>query len=145
MDRAREANIAAKTALCEAVEKLDELADDEARHARILELQAQWKATGFVPREQGDALWARFRKPTDAYFEARRESAEAALADDEGVGIREDICTEAESLGTLDRRDVAEKVRTLQAEWRAAPAVPVHVERRLWARFRKACDRAFGG
>lgn len=143
LDRAREANIAAKTALCEEAEKLDALPDDEASHARILELQARWKATGYVPREIGDALWARFRKPIDAYFAARRERAAQALENDEGVSIREDICTEAESLGTLDRRDAAEKVRALQAEWRAAPPVPAHVERKLWARFRKACDKAF--
>jgi hypothetical protein len=144
MDQAREANIAAKTALCEAVEKLGDLADDGARHARILELQGQWKATGHVPREQGDALWARFRAPIDAYFAGRRERSAAELEDHEGVRIREDICTEAESLRSLDRREAAEKVRTLQAEWRAAPAVPVQIERKLWARFRKACDGVFG-
>jgi hypothetical protein len=143
MDQAREANIAAKTSLCDAAEKLGELPDDDARYTRILELQTQWKATGFVPREQGDALWARFRAPIDAYFAGRRERSAAALEDDEGVSIREDICTEAEGLATLDRRDAAEKVRTLQAEWHAAPPVPRHIEQKLWARFRKACDKAF--
>lgn len=154
LDAERPRNLEKKLALCTLVETLDELDTDEGKHQRILDAQAQWKAIGPVPRDEEDALWERFRKPIDAYFDARRERGAADReAREEGIRIKEDICTEAESLPCTeaeslprdgDRREVVDKIRALQAKWKAAPAAPRAVERELWQRFRAACDAFFG-
>ncbi len=147
LDAERPLNLEKKLALCEMVESLDTLETDDEKYQRILEAQAQWKAIGPVPREQEEEIWERFRKPIDAYFDGRRERGAADReAREEGIRIKEDICTEAESLPVDgDRREVVDKIRTLQAQWKAAPAAPRAVERELWQRFRAACDAFFEG
>lgn len=144
LDAERPANLEKKTALCERMEKLDELPDDRARYEAILDAQAQWKETGSVPREQEDALWERFRKPIDAYFEAHRErsAAERALRD-AGAKTKEALCAEAEALKDSTDRRTAAAFKDLQARWKDSPPAPRHLDRALWTRFRAACDAYF--
>jgi hypothetical protein len=152
LDAERPINLEKKTALCERVEKLDELPGDRERYEAILDVQAQWKEIGPVPREQEDALWERFRKPLDAYFEAHRErtAGERALRE-VGAKAKEELCAEAETLlaATLAAGDGAnwkvgiEQVKALQARWKDSPPAPRNLDQALWKRFRTACDGFF--
>jgi hypothetical protein len=152
LDAERPVNLEKKLALCERVEKLEELPGDRERYEAILEAQAQWKEIGPVPREQEDAIWERFRKPLDAYFEAHRErtAGERALRE-VGAKAKEDLCVEAENLlaAVKSAGDAArwktgiETVKTLQARWKDSPAAPRHLDQTLWSRFRAACDGFF--
>lgn len=67
-DAERGDNLVKKLALCEKAEALAGAEDHEAAMAQAKELQAEWKATGPVPREQSDALWSRFRNACDVVF-----------------------------------------------------------------------------
>jgi len=144
LDAERPLNLEKKTALCERMEKLDELADDRARYEAILDAQAQWKEIGQVPREQEDALWERFRKPIDAYFEAHRErtAGECALRD-AGAKAKEALCVEAEALKDSTDRRAAAQFKDLQARWKDSPPAPRSLDQALWKRFRAACDAYF--
>lgn len=66
-------NMRKKEALCVRAEALVSTPDpfDAVREAK--ELQAEWKGTGHVPREAGDAVWARFRKACDEIFARAQE------------------------------------------------------------------------
>ncbi len=144
LDAERPVNLARKTALCERVEKLDELPDDRARYEAILDAQAQWKEIGPVPREQEDALWERFRQPIDAYFEAHRErTAEERALREAGAKAKEALCVEAEALKDSTDRRTAAAFKDLQARWKDSPPAPRHLDRALWTRFRAACDAYF--
>lgn len=144
LDAERPVNLEQKTALCERMEKLDELPDDRARYEAILDAQAQWKEIGPVPREQEDALWERFRKPIDAYFEAHRErTAEERALREAGAKAKEALCAEAEALKDSTDRRTAAVFRDLQARWKNSPPAPRHLDRALWTRFRAACDAYF--
>jgi len=144
LDAERPANLAKKTALCERMEKLDELPGDRERYEAILEAQAAWKETGPVAREQEDALWERFRKPIDAYFEAHRErtAGERALRE-AGAKAKEELCVQAEALRDSTDRRTAAVFKDLQARWKEAPPAPRAVDQALWKRFRAACDAYF--
>jgi len=145
LDQERPLNLEKKLALCELVEKLDELETDQARYERILEAQAQWKEIGPVPREQEDALWERFRKPLDAYFQQHRAKTEAERAQrEEGARIKRELCAEAEALkDSTEWKSTIEKVKDLQARWKASPPAPRAADQELWQRFRAACDAFF--
>ena len=75
---AEKANEDAKTALCEEIEtiNIDELktfsAWDEATK-KIIELQERWKTLGFASRKVNNALFARFRKTCDEFFNRKAE------------------------------------------------------------------------
>lgn len=143
-DAEKPANLEKKLELCAAAEALGTLPDDAARAARVSELQAAWKATGPVPRDREEEVWTRFRAPIDAFHaEQKARLAKVVAQRDAGLGIREDICMEAERLGGLDRQEAAEKVKALQAKWKTAPPIPRYQEQLLWARFRMACDTFF--
>jgi hypothetical protein len=145
LDQERPLNLEKKTALCELVEKLGELETDKERYERILDAQAQWKEIGPVPREQEDAVWERFRKPLDEYFQNHRARQEAERGQrEEGARIKRELCVEAEGLkDSTEWKATIEKVKDLQARWKASPPAPRSVDQELWQRFRAACDAFF--
>lgn len=61
-------NLARKLALCEQAESLAYSTDALSASRAAKDLQAEWKATGPVPRAQSDALWGRFRAACDKIF-----------------------------------------------------------------------------
>ena len=145
LDQERPVNLEKKTALCDLVEKLGELETDKERYERILEAQAQWKEIGPVPREEEDAIWERFRKPLDEYFQNHRAKQEAERGQrEEGARIKAELCAEAEALkDSTEWKATIEKVKDLQARWKASPPAPRSADQELWQRFRAACDAFF--
>ncbi|HAO99939.1 MAG TPA: hypothetical protein DCQ83_07855 [Fibrobacteres bacterium] len=145
MEQDRPANLEKKLALCELVEKLNELPSDKERYERILDAQAQWKEIGPVPREQEDAVWERFRKPMDDYFQERRERMKNERAQrEENAKIKEDLCIEAEALrDSTDWKATIEKIKALQARWKTSGPTFRDLDQELWKRFRGACDAFF--
>ncbi len=146
LEQEKPRNLATKQALIEAVESLEALAGDHERFERIKEAQAAWKETGpGGTRDVDDALWERFRKPIDLYFEGRKaRMGEERLARDENAKAKEDICIEAESLiGSTEWKATIDKIKTLQERWKATGPAPRESDRELWKRFRSACDAFF--
>ena len=128
------------------MEGMDALAGDQERFERIKEAQAAWKELGpGGTREAEDALWERFRKPIDAYFEGRKSRmGEERMAREENAKAKEDICVEAESLiGSQEWKATIEKIKTLQERWKATGPAPRESDREFWKRFRAACDAFF--
>jgi hypothetical protein len=120
--------------------------DDPASAARQMrELQGEWKKVAAGPREQGQALWRRFkaasdevRARTDAWFseqaQHRAENLQKKLA----------LCERAEALAdSTDWIATAEAIKALQAEWKGIGPGPRKEEQAAWDRFRTACDRFF--
>ena len=62
---------ARKLAICEQAEALKDSTDWKATADTLIDLQKQWKEIGAVPRQKSDALWKRFRAACDSFFEAR--------------------------------------------------------------------------
>lgn len=145
LDQERPINLEKKLALCERVEKLEELPGDRERYEAILDAQSQWKEIGQVPREHEDAIWERFRKPIDLYFQNHREktAGERELRE-AGEKEKEALCLEAEALrDSTEWKATIEKIKALQARWKASPPAPRHLDQALWHRFRSACDAFF--
>ena len=65
----QEENLRRKEALCVRAEELSQSTQWKATAEAIKALQAEWKAVGPVPQETSDAIWKRFRRPIDVFFE----------------------------------------------------------------------------
>ncbi|MDB5104967.1 MAG: hypothetical protein JWP91_2656 [Fibrobacteres bacterium] len=146
LDQEKPQNLARKEELIAAVEGLEALPGDQERFDRIKEAQAAWKDVGpGGTRDVDDALWERFRKPIDLYFEGRKSRmGEERQVREENAKVKEEICAEAETLiGSTEWKATIEKIKVLQERWKAAGPAPRESDRELWKRFRAACDAFF--
>jgi len=145
LETERPLNAARKLELCVLVETLEDLPTDQERYQRIVEAQAAWKEVGPVPREEEEPLWERFRKPIDAYFQGRKARMEEEYQKrDENARLKEELCAQAEAVAdSTDWKPTIERMKELQAQWRAIGPAPRDKDKELWTRFRSACDGFF--
>ena len=143
--REQEENKQKKEALCVQAEELAGSTDWKATAEGFKTLQAQWKAVGPAPRDQADALWQRFRKANDEFFDRRKvHFDEVEKEQKENVRRKEELCVKAEELcESSDFKATGEAMKAMQAEWKAVGAVPKQKSDALWKRFRGAMDRFF--
>lgn len=148
--QSEQANEAAKTALCEEIEKInvDELktfaAFEDATKA-IKDMQARWKELGYASRKANNALFARFRKTADDFFARKAEffaNTKAELASNLEKKLA--LCEKAEALkDSTDFKKTADAIVALQAEWKTIGSVPRKHSDSIWQRFMTACNFFF--
>ena len=145
-----EENLARKTALCEQLEAIETdglktFADWDAVTQKIKELQTEWKTLGFAPQKMNTAIFERFRKSCDAFFEKKtaffhdlKEELSANLAK------KKALVEKAESLReSTDWRSTGDVLINLQKQWKEIGTVPRKYSEELWKRFTAACDQFF--
>lgn len=66
-------NLEKKTALCEKAEAIMNSTDWRNTTSQFVALQKQWKGIGPAPRKDSDAVWTRFRKACDTFFDAKEK------------------------------------------------------------------------
>lgn len=147
---AEQANEEAKTKLCDQVEaiKTEDLktfADWNAATEKIIEIQKEWRKYGFASRKANTALYARFRKACDDFFEAKTAYFQQTKEElNSNLAKKTALCEKAEALkDTDDIRKAADEVMKLQAEWKTIGSVPRKVSDELWQRFTTACNYFF--
>ena len=141
----REANLKIKIALCERAEALADSTDWIKTAEEMKKLQAEWQASGPVPRPETRAVWKRFRDACDKFFTRRNED----LAQRKEVWAgnqakKEALCARAEELAeSREWEKTAAEMRRLQAEWKTIGPVRRSKSEALWQRFRTAADHFF--
>jgi hypothetical protein len=144
-DWQRWANVGVQEEICQRVEALAQVDDLAAAARQLREAQAQWKQVAAAPREQSQALWARFKAASDA-VRARCDVYFAQLAEEQASNRarKEALCERAEALSvSTDWVKTAEAIKALQAEWKTVGPAPRSLEKALWERFHAACDGFF--
>ena len=141
----RGVNLEKKIALCEKVEAQKDSEDWNKTADAIKELQNEWKTTGPVPQKKSDAIWKRFRKACDHFFERRKEHFDDIKGErDENIKKKEALCETAELLrDSIDWTKTVAELKQLQTEWRTIGAIPRKKSDQIWKRFRGACDHFF--
>lgn len=144
-EREHRENLQRKEELCARAEELSGSTDWKGTGDALKALQAEWKAIGPVPKEHNEAVWERFRKANDAFFERRQAHFSQAETDlPENLRRKEELVVRAEELSeSTDWRATAEAFKALQAEWKAIGPVPKEQNEGIWERFRGAADRFF--
>lgn len=146
----QEANLVAKTALCEKAEAIAaaEMANANEWNAAtktLEEIQKEWRGIGFASKKDNQKIYDRFRAACDAFF-ARKKEFYAGFKEsiNENLARKLAICEQAEALkDSTDWKATADMLIDLQKQWKEIGAVPRQKSDALWKRFRAACDSFF--
>ncbi len=143
-------NLEIKTALCEAVEKLDDEPDVVSAFHQLQKFHQEWREIGPVAKDLREQIWARFRaassvinKKHQNYFEELRAEEQHNL--EEKTAICETIETinydELVSFKDWDAKN--KEVLDLQSKWKTIGFAPKKYNVKIFERFRFACDTFF--
>lgn len=141
----RFSNLGVQEQLVQQVEALVAETDFDKAARLVRDIDERWKSARQVPKEEGEALWLRFkaardqvRARLDEHFAKRAQEFAAARAK------REELIARAEALkDSGEWVKTAEELKALQAAWKAAGVLPHKESDALWQRFRAACDAFF--
>ena len=143
-------NLEAKTAFCEAAEKLSEDEDVIAAFKELQKLHEQWKDLGPVAREYRDAIWERFRAATavinkryQAHFEGVKEQQAENLSKKQALCEKVEAIAAQEITSSSQWNALSKEIEALQAEWRTIGFATRKDNQKIYERFRAACDAFF--
>lgn len=135
-------NLAKKTRLCEEAEKLSDSTDWRTTADRLVAMQKEWKTIGAVPKKQSDAIWERFQKACDHFFEQRKASlSESRSAEQANLKAKREIIEQLKAIpADLPRNETMAKVKELQARWQEIGHVPFRDKDKIYDEYRALCD-----
>ncbi len=139
-------NAKKKAELCCQAEALSDSTDWEQTTSELKRLQAEWKASGPAPHKKSEALWNRFRKACDHFYDRRKHRGELEL--EEKLKQKEAVCVELESIAASAEGSeppppeaVSQKVQEAWSQWAGAGTAPTDKGERLQERLQKACTK----
>ena len=143
-------NLEAKTALCEAAEKLADEEDVISAFHQLQDLHQQYREIGPVAKELREEIWSRFKaastvinKKHQQYFEDLRAKEEKNLEQ------KTALCEKLEAIDLNDIKNAAQweattkDVIAIQQEWRSIGFAPQKMNVKIFERFRTANDVFF--
>ena len=143
-------NLAAKTAICEELEKIDcstlkSYKDWDDKSKEVLSLQEKWKTIGFTPKKYNVKIFDRFRAACDAFFNQKNDFYKRTKAEmEQNLAKKRTLCEQAEALkDSTDWKATTEKFIALQKEWKTIGPVTRKHSDSIWKRFISACDYFF--
>ena len=119
--------------------------DWEPTASELKSLQAEWRKIGAVKKSRSEAVWRRFRKACDHYFD--RYKHRDALALQAVQEARERICSDLEALvpgegaEAAPPDDLVARVLAAQTAWRQAGELPRDAMASLTERLAQVRDR----
>ncbi len=144
-------NLQSKIGLCEKAEaaireELRQHRDWDRKTKEILALQEEWKKIGRAVKEEAEAVWERFRKASNEFFEKKRAFYEAQKKNyDANKQAKTKIIEQAENVqNSTDWEKTSKFLIGLQRQWEnIGPAGLYKADSVLWNRFRAACNTFF--
>ena len=108
-------------------------------------LQQDWKSVHPLPREDSDKLWQDFNDTVQVFFDRRAKHFEKMDAEREENRQRaESLIKEAKRWsGSEDWKKAAEKIKSLQQQWKGVHPLPRQYADDLWQKFRGLCQSFF--
>ncbi|MFP4604694.1 MAG: DUF349 domain-containing protein [Bacteroidales bacterium] len=144
------ANLEAKTKLCEKAEEIAEMEIDTHKDwnyytKQILNLQKEWRTIGFAPKKHNNKIYRRFRKACDRFFAKKRVFySQHKEWQENNLKKKEEFVKRAEELkDSTDWDNATKELIELQKEWKEIGPVPKRYSEDVWKRFRNACDQFF--
>lgn len=143
-------NLEAKTALCEAAEKLDEEPDVISAFHQLQDLRQQYREIGPVAKELREQIWSRFKaastvinKKHQQYFEEIRSKEEKNL--EQKTALCEKLeAIDLDAIKTAAQWETTTKeVIAMQQEWREIGFAPQKMNVKIFERFRTINDVFF--
>ena len=143
-------NLELKTALCEAVEKLQDEKDIISAFHQLQKLHQQWREIGPVAKELREELWDRFKAASTVINKRHQQHFENLKAkEQENLVAKTVICEEIEGIDYAalqtfkDWDEKNNEVLALQQKWRTIGFTPKKHNTKIFERFRAGCDVFF--
>ncbi len=132
------ANLAAKTALVEEAEALQESTDWRAATDRFLEMQKQWRTIGAVPKKHSEGIWKRFLAACDHFFDAKKKATSGKRTQEqENLKAKQEIISAITAI-TGDSQEDLDRLRQLQDQWQQTGFVPFREKDKVNEAYREA-------
>jgi hypothetical protein len=143
-------NLEAKTALCEAAEKLGAEEDVVSAFHSLQELHNQFREIGPVAKELREEIWQRFKAASTVINKRHADHFDGIRKqEEENLEKKAALCEKVEMIGTEGLRTSAEweakskEIIDIQAEWKKIGFAPKSMNVKIFERFRAACDQFF--
>ena len=137
-------NLQAKTAICEKAEALQDSQEWKKTTDELIALQKEWKETGPVSRKHSDAIWKRFRKACDAFFENKsKHFSQVDSQYAENLAQKRELLAEIKAFEIGDREESFEALKDFQRRWTEIGFVPIKEKDKLQAEYREVIDAHF--
>jgi len=108
----------------------------------LIALQARWKEAGAVSRRHSDAVWKRFRKACDTFFE--RKAKHFSEQDNAYEQNLEKKLALIEEMASADvKAGGYEVIRDFQRRWSEIGFVPIKRKEEVQKRYKEAVDKLF--
>lgn len=145
-----EENLVKKTAIIDKLKAMDYSAIDSMKawdeaSKGVIELQAEWKTIGFVPRKFNNQIFEEFRKLCDDFFEKKSSFFKKAKDSmDENLEKKRALAKRANELkDSTDWKKTTDEMVTIQKEWKKIGPVSRKYSDAIWKEFVTACDYFF--
>ena len=143
-------NLEAKTALCEAAEKLDEEEDVISAFHQLQDLHQQYREIGPVAKELREQIWSRFKAASTVINKKHQQYFEDIRAKEEkNLELKTALCEKLEAIDLDSIKTAAQweattkEVIAMQQEWREIGFAPQKMNVKIFERFRTINDVFF--
>lgn len=143
-------NLEAKTALCEAAEKLDEEEDVISAFHQLQDLHQQYREIGPVAKELREQIWSRFKAASTVINKKHQQYFEDIRAKEEkNLELKTALCEKLEAIDLNAIKTAAQweattkEVIAMQQEWREIGFAPQKMNVKIFERFRTINDVFF--
>lgn len=134
-----------KLDLCLQAESLRLSTDWKNTTRELINLQADWKKIGPVPRKQSDRIWKRFRAACDEFFTSKTEYFKNIQShEDENLRMKLDLIEKVKAFEIGDDRNQAvEALKDYQRQWMEIGFIPIKEKERIQNEFRSLINKHF--
>ena len=143
-------NLEAKTALCEAADKLDEEEDVISAFHQLQDLHQQYREIGPVAKELREQIWSRFKAASTVINKKHQQYFEDIRAKEEkNLELKTALCEKLEAIDLDAIKTAAQweattkEVIAMQQEWREIGFAPQKMNVKIFERFRTINDVFF--
>ncbi len=135
-------NYQKKLAICVEAEGLQDDTNWKRTTEKLINLQKEWKNIGTVPRKYSDAVWKRFRKACDKFFEAKSLHFKGLVkSEGENGKLKTDLIEEIKTADFGDNKsENLELIKSFQRKWHEIGNVPRKDMDKLNKAYREAID-----
>lgn len=143
-------NLAAKTKLCEAAEKLAEETDVISAFHQLQKLHQEFREIGPVAKELREETWARFKAASTVVNKRHQQHFdELRSREEENLEKKTALCEKVEAIAKEENKSASDwekhtkEIIAIQAEWKTIGFAPQKMNVKIFERFRAACDDFF--
>ncbi len=138
-------NLVEKTKLCEKAEAMKDSTDWKHTTDEFIKIQKHWKEIGPVPRRQSDAIWHRFRKACDAFFDNKSKFfSHVDESQDENLKQKEALIEELKNFkNSSDNEETFKQLQAYQQKFSDIGHVPFKDKDRINQEFRNEINKHF--